>query len=125
MTSQANGSNPYPNPALRTVNLYPYIAGNASSVWIRFSWTTNYPNSATDPNVWITYGWLIDDVQLSATPSFVMENIEANHGGWYTTPISQGFGMQYKMKPLIQSAANPYKFEIMTTNIDAKSIVNS
>ena len=42
---------------------------NPSSVWIRFSWTTNYPNQATDPNVWITYGWCIDDVQIAESPA--------------------------------------------------------
>ena len=57
VTSQSAGSNPYPNPSYREVNLQPYIAANPSTVWIRFSWTTNYPNQATNPNVWIAYGW--------------------------------------------------------------------
>ena len=69
VTSQSNGSNPYPNPALREVNLQPYIALDPSSVWIRFSWTTNFPNQASDPNVWIAYGWLIDDVSLRGAPA--------------------------------------------------------
>ena len=66
--SQSGGSS-YPNPALRTVNIGPYIASNPDSVWIRFSWTTNFPNSATNPNVWVTYGWMIDDVELVETPA--------------------------------------------------------
>ena len=37
----------YPNPMTRTINLNPYIAGNAGSVWIRFSWTSGFP---TDTN---------------------------------------------------------------------------
>ena len=61
--SQAGGS-AYPNPTLRTINLYPYIAGNASQVWIRFSWTTNYPTQSSNPNVWITYGWMLSLIHI-------------------------------------------------------------
>ena len=76
--SQSGGSS-YPNPALRTVNIAPYIASNPNSVWIRFSWTTNFPNSATNPNVWVAYGWMIDDVQLSETPANSISLIEENN----------------------------------------------
>ena len=119
--SQAGGS-AYPNPTLRTINLYPYIAGNASQVWIRFSWTTNYPTQSSNPNVWITYGWMIDDINLTSTGNYVMQAIDANHGGWYNTPVSQGFSMQYMFKPLIQSAANPYKFELVAANQGAQTL---
>ena len=73
-------------------------------VWIRFSWTTNIPSQATNPNVWIAYGWCIDDVSLSETDPFVMEVIDQNHGGWdvgYTS--TSGVGMDYTYKPKIQS----------------------
>jgi len=119
--SQSGGS-AYPNPSLRSINLYPYIAGNASTVWIRFSWTTNYPSQASNSNVWITYGWMIDDISLTATGNYVMQAIEANHGGWYNTPVSQGFSMQYMFKPLIQSAANPYRFELVAANQGAQTL---
>ena len=119
--SQAGGS-AYPNPTLRSINLFPYIAGNASTVWIRYSWTTNYPSQSSNANVWITYGWMIDDISLTSTSNYVMQAIEANHGGWYTTPVSQGFSMQYMFKPLIQSAANPYKFELVAANQGAQTL---
>ncbi len=119
--SQAGGS-AYSNPSLRSINLYPYIAGNASTVWIRYSWTTNFPAQSSNPGVWITYGWMIDDINLISTSNYVMQAIEANHGGWYTTPVSQGFSMQYMFKPLIQSAANPYKFELVAANQGAQTL---
>jgi len=122
--SQSGGA-AYTNPSPRSINLYPYIAGNASTVWIRFSWTTNYPNQASDPNVWVTYGWMIDDVELTGTANYAMVAIDANHGGWNTTPFSQGFGMQYKIKPLIQSAANPYRFELIATNQGAQILTGA
>jgi hypothetical protein len=40
------------------------ITGNATTVWIRFQWTTAFPASATNPNVWVAYGWFIDDVAI-------------------------------------------------------------
>ena len=119
--SQSGGS-AYSNPSLRSINLYPYIAGNASTVWIRYSWTTNFPSQSSNPNVWVTYGWMIDDISLTSTSNYVMQAIEANHGGWYTTPVSQGFSMQYMFKPLIQSAANPYKFELVAANQGAQTL---
>ncbi len=60
----ASGGAAYTNPTTEVINIAPYIAGNATSVWIRFSWTTAFPSSATNPNVWVTYGWFIDDVAI-------------------------------------------------------------
>ena len=59
--SQSGGS-AYPNPDLKQINLGTVLTPTSDPIWIRFSWTTNYPGSATNPNVWITYGWYIDDV---------------------------------------------------------------
>jgi len=123
VTSQSAGSNPYPNPSLREISLAPYIGPTPTQVWIRFSWTTNYPNSATDPNVWITYGWCIDDVQLTATPSYVMEVVDQNHGGWDIGYLNTtGVGMDYTFKPKNQSDANPYMFEMTIANVGASAL---
>lgn len=64
----ATGGAAYANPDLKSINLAPFIAGNATSVSIRFMWTTNFPNSATNPNVWVAYGWYIDDLILTTNP---------------------------------------------------------
>lgn len=61
------GGAPYANPENISINLSPYIAGNASTVWIRFQWTTNFPGS-TNANAWVTYGWYIDDVKIMTNP---------------------------------------------------------
>ena len=123
--SQSGGAM-YSNPETRNVNIQPYISSNPSNVWIRYSWTTNFPTSSTNPNVWITYGWLIDDVSLSVTPDYVMQAIDANHGGWEVGYAnSSGFGMDYTFKPLTQSAANPYMFELTLTNLGAKNLSGS
>ena len=45
-----------------------------------------------------------------------LELVEANYGGWYTTPIANGFGLEYTMTPLNQAIANPYTFEGIVTN---------
>ena len=43
--SQSGGS-AYANPASRIVNIQSAISNNPSTVWIRFSWTTNFPTMA-------------------------------------------------------------------------------
>lgn len=53
----------YPNPMDISVNISTAIAANPSTVWIRFSWTSNFPQS-TAQGAWFTYGWFIDDVRL-------------------------------------------------------------
>ena len=123
VTSQSNGSNPYPNPALREVNLQPYIALNPSSVWIRFSWTTNFPNQASDPNVWVAYGWLIDDVSLRGAPANrVTIQQEVIGGYWVDFLNSTGagnnaiYGLDYSVTPLSQLATHSYSIEALVIN---------
>lgn len=69
------------------------------------------------------YFWMIDDLELMETPSFLLETVDANHGGWevgYAT--TTGFGIDYTFKPLTQSAANPYMFELKVANAGAKNL---
>lgn len=60
----ASGGAAYTNATTETINISPFIGANPTTVWIRFSWTTAFPSSATNPNVWVTYGWFIDDVAI-------------------------------------------------------------
>lgn len=60
----ASGGSAYPNPSQIQINISDLIDGNASNVTIRFSWTTNFPAQSTNSAVWITYGWMIDDVSI-------------------------------------------------------------
>jgi hypothetical protein len=65
----AAGGSAYTNPDTKIINLATFLTANPSPIWVRFSWTTNYPGSATNPNVWVTYGWYIDDVKLVTNPT--------------------------------------------------------
>ncbi|MEY4286702.1 MAG: hypothetical protein RL511_780 [Bacteroidota bacterium] len=66
--SSAGGS-AYANPDTKIINLATFLTANPSPIWVRFSWTTNYPGSATNANVWVTYGWYIDDVKIVTNPT--------------------------------------------------------
>lgn len=77
----ASGGSPYPNPDLISINLAPYITGNANNVQIRFQWTTAFPQFSTNSAVWITYGWYIDDVRIFTNPD---NDIEAYDSYWGT-----------------------------------------
>ena len=66
----SSGGTAYLNPHVKQINIYPFLTQNNDPIWIRFSWTTNYPN-LSDPNVWITYGWYIDDIKLVTNPTDV------------------------------------------------------
>jgi hypothetical protein len=85
----AAGGSAYANPTLKSINLGQFLSANPTQVWIRFSWTTAFPNSASNPNVWITYGWMIDDVQLLTYPSndlSLNKLFWGSTGAWGTIP---------------------------------------
>ena len=65
----AAGGSAYANPDTKIINLATFLTANPSPIWVRFSWTTNFPGSASNPNVWITYGWYIDDVKIVTNPT--------------------------------------------------------
>lgn len=89
----ASGGSPYPNADVVTINLAPYITGSATNLLIRFQWTTAFPGSATNPNVWITYGWYIDDIKLITNPDNDISLSEPTWGSlgvnYYQIPTSQ------------------------------------
>ena len=91
----STGGAPYPNPELVSINLAPFITGNATNFSIRFQWTTAYPTLATNPNVWVTYGWYIDDVNLVTNPD---NDIEAQAPYWGS------LGLRYYQIPSAQVA---------------------
>jgi len=69
------------------------------------------------------YFWMLDDLELIETPSYLMDVVDQNHGGWdigYASTL--GVGMDYTYKPQIQSDANPYMFEMTLANVGAKPL---
>ncbi|MEE2953700.1 MAG: T9SS type A sorting domain-containing protein [Bacteroidota bacterium] len=69
------------------------------------------------------YFWMIDDLELMETPDYLMDIIDVNHGGWNIGYASTtGFGMDYTFKPIKQSNANPYMFELQAANVGAQSL---
>lgn len=65
----AAGGSAFTNPDLKIINLATFLSANPSPIWVRFSWTTNFPGSSANANVWITYGWYIDDVKIVTNPT--------------------------------------------------------
>lgn len=89
----STGGSAYPNPETKLINLATYLSSNPTAVWIRYRWTTNYPSSATNPNVWVAYGWYIDDVKILSNPENDLKII-SNYWGteglnYYQIPVTQ------------------------------------
>jgi hypothetical protein len=90
----ADGGAAYANPTVKTINLSGFIPGGTNSLWIRFSWTSEFPTS-TNANVWVAYGWMIDDVRiLEAYPnefkvSTVFTGDIVNNWDYYSIPTAQ------------------------------------
>lgn len=109
----AAGGSAYANPSTKSINLAPFIAG-ATQLWIRFSWTTAYPTSASNPNVWITYGWYIDDVKLTTNADY---DLDLTSTYWGTA------GLNYYQIPLMQVA--PIDFSANVFNGGTQAMTNS
>jgi hypothetical protein len=109
----STGGSPYPNPSTKTINLAPYLSG-ATQVWIRFSWTTNFPTQATNANVWVTYGWYIDDVKLMTNADY---DLSVDGTYWGTA------GLNYYQIPTSQIA--PIDFTANVFNGGTASMTNS
>ena len=101
----ASGGTPYTNPDVKIINLATVLPANPGNVWIRFSWTTNYPAQAANANVWITYGWYIDNVKIVTNPT---NDLSITSKYWGTA------GLPYFQIPTTQIA--PIDFEINAFN---------
>ena len=109
----ASGGSAYDNPDLKQINLATVLDMNSSPIWLQFSWTTNFPASAENPNVWVTYGWYIDDVRLVTNPG---NDLVITETYWGTE------GLNYYQIPLTQVA--PIDFEVAAFNGGVNSQTN-
>ncbi len=117
----AAGGSEYDNPDLKTINLAGLING-ATQLWIRFSWTTAFPSAGTNPNVWVAYGWYIDDVRLTTNADYDLV-VESSY--WGTA------GLKYYQIPLTQVAPIDFSANVFnggtlpmtgtTLNVDVNS----
>lgn len=98
--SQSGGS-AYANPTLETINLSSFIPNGSTQLWVRFHWTTRFPASSTNPNVWITYGWNIDDVAVSTLPDYDLAITNDYWGtaglGYFQIPTTQIAPIDYSL----------------------------
>ena len=121
-----NGGSAYANPTLREINIAPYIGNTPTTVWVRFSWTSELALTVNDPNyynTWIAYGWYIDDVKIAESPAnrITMED-EVIGGFWidYANYSGSGlndiYGLDYSITPLSQIQNHPYAIESILKN---------
>ena len=96
------------DPSLLNLNI-SCVAGNQSNIYIKVGWSAR------------VYYWMIDDMKLIETPNHVLSLEESNYGGWFTTPTTNGFGLDYSFYPLNQAIASPYTFEGVITNLGGQS----
>ena len=115
----ASGGSAYTNPDNKTINLAAALSQLSPGVtpaqlWVRFQWTTNYPNSATNPNVWITYGWYIDDVKLVTNPT---NDLAITGSDWGSV------GLHYYQIPTAQVAPIDFSADIFNGGVNNQSNV--
>ena len=121
-----SGGSAYPNPTLREINLASYIGPTPTSVWIRFSWTSDLNLATTDPNyynTWIAYGWYVDDVKIVESPANRVTMEDVVIGGFWIDYLNYSgaglndiYGLDYSVTPLSQLQNRPYSIEALFRN---------
>lgn len=125
--SSAGGA-PYANPSLKTINLSTILPSTPAPIWIRFSWTTAFPGSASNPNVWITYGWYIDDVKIVTNPDNDLQIKQSNWGtaglNYYQIPTTQVAPIDFSAR-IFNSGINPQYNVVFNVNANAGVFTSS
>jgi len=94
------------DPEILSLNISS-VASNSATTYIKIGWNAR------------VYFWMIDDMKIVETPDNKLDLTEITHGGWYTTPTSEGFGLDYTLTPLNQAIENPFTFEGIVANLGA------
>lgn len=106
----AAGGDPYANPTQESINISSFIPGGSTSLLVRFHWTTRFPTQATNANVWITYGWNIDDVKISTPADYDLAITSDNWGsaglGYFKIPTTQIAPIDYSLNVKNEGAAS-------------------
>lgn len=110
----SSGGSAYANPTNKIINLAPILSTNPAPIWIRFSWTTNYPSQATNPNVWITYGWFIDNVKISTNSTNDLS---------VTSDYVGSAGLFYTQIPTTQTAPIDFEVDLFNGGVNTQTNV--
>jgi hypothetical protein len=101
------------NPVVTSVNISS-VAGNQSSVYIRFGWVAR------------CYYWMIDDIKIVETEPNKLEISDHTYGGWWLGYQALGdYGIDYTFNPLNQINSNPYRMEAVVKNNGANLQTNT
>ena len=110
----SSGGTAYPNPDTKTINLGSILPTTPAPIYIRFSWTTNFPDASTNANVWITYGWYIDDVKIVTNST---NDLSVTSSTWGSV------GLNYYQIPLTQIAPIDFSAKVFNGGVNTQSNV--
>ena len=92
------------NPEITSLNISS-VAGNQSTVYIKFGWVAR------------CYYWMIDDIKIVETDPNRLEISEMTYGGWWIGYQTTGdIGIDYTFNPMAQVSSNPYRVEAIVKN---------
>jgi len=107
----SSGGSAYANPMHRSFDISAAIAGNPSTVWVRFSWSPGVQA--------ITYGWMIDDVAIVTKPDWDLEFRDSDWGSvglhYFQIPLTQATGIDFWAKASNEGAQD---LTNVTYNVD-------
>lgn len=101
------------NPEFTSINIST-VAGNQSTVYLRFGWVAR------------CYYWMIDDIKIVETDPNRLEIADHTYGGWWLGyQITGDIGVDYTFNPMNQANQNPYRMEAVVQNNGASPQTNT
>ena len=101
------------NPEFTSINISS-VAGNQSTVYIRFCWVAR------------CYYWMIDYIKIVETDPNRLEISDHTYGGWWLGyQLTGDIGVDYTFNPMNQAVQNPYRMEAVVQNNGASSQFNT
>jgi len=126
-----DGGAQYDNPSQVDIDLESFLGGIApTDLYIRFSWTSIDPLNTTDPNLWVAYAWMIDDVKIIETPGYNLEVLSSdwsNVGGYryYQVPQAQvqpvNFSVEIKNSGLLEQTNVQFNLDLNNGEVTGAS----
>ncbi len=101
------------NPEVTSINISS-VAGNQSTVYVRFGWVAR------------CYYWMIDDIKIVETDPNRLEISDHTYGGWWLGyQLTGDIGIDYTFNPMNQANHNPYRMEAVVQNNGASAQTNT
>jgi hypothetical protein len=115
----SGGGSAYSNPMTRLYDIYPFLEEGDDEILLRFFWD-NSPDHPNPDLFFVSYGWLIDDVEIIETPATNVSAIDVfNPVFSFATPEAHIYADTFGFFLTIQN--NGLDLDVVEANVEVRN----